>query len=45
MHSVKRLGQRLMARDFDRQVAELQVRIAVLNGYTALGTPITESVG
>jgi hypothetical protein len=26
-----------MARDFDRQVAELQVRIAVLNGYTALG--------
>ncbi len=30
MHRVKLLGQRLMARDFDRQVAELQVRIAVL---------------
>ena len=45
MHCVKLLGQRLMARDFDRQVAELQVRIAVLNGYTALGTPITEAVG
>ena len=45
MHCVKLLGQRLMARDFDRQVAELQVRIAVLNGYTALGTPITEPVG
>ena len=45
MHSVKLLGQRLMARDFDRQVAELQVRIAVLNGYTALGITVTGSVG
>ena len=45
MHCVKLLGQRLMARDFDRQVAELQVRIAVLNGYTALGIPVTEVVG
>ena len=34
-----------MARDFDRQVAELQIRAAVLNGYTALGIPITEPVG
>ena len=32
--------QRLMARDFDRQVAEFQVRVAVLNGFTALGIPI-----
>ena len=45
MHCVKLLGQRLMARDLDRQVAELQVRIAVLNGYTALGIPVTEAVG
>jgi hypothetical protein len=45
MHWVKLLGQRLMARDFDRQVAEVQVRIAVMNGYTALGIPITEAVG
>ena len=45
MHCVKLLGQRLMARDFNRQVAELQVRIAVLNGYTALGIPVTEAVG
>ena len=45
MHCVKLLGQRLMARDFDRQVAEFQVRVAVLNGFTALGTPITESAG
>jgi hypothetical protein len=45
IHCVKLLRQRLMARDFDRQVAELQVRIAVLNGYTALGIPVTEAVG
>ncbi len=45
MHCVKLLGQRLMARDFDRQVAELRVRIAVLNGYTAPGIPVTEAVG
>ena len=45
MHCVKLLGQRLSARDFDRQVAEAQVRVAVLNGFTALGTPITEVAG
>ena len=41
----KLLGQRLMARDFDRQVAEFQIRVAVLNGYTALGIPVTKVVG
>ncbi|QFT64396.1 hypothetical protein FIU91_15765 [Roseivivax sp. THAF30] len=45
MRFVKLLGQGLMARDFDRRVAELHVRIAVLNGFTALGIPITEAVG
>lgn len=45
MHCVKLLGQRLMAWDFDRQVAEVQVRIAVTNGYTALGIPVTEAIG
>jgi hypothetical protein len=45
MHCVKLLGRRVMARDFDRQVAELQDRIAVLNGYTALGIPVTKLVG
>ena len=45
MHCVKLLGQRLTARDFDRQVAEFQVRVAVLNGFTALGIPVTEAVG
>ena len=33
-----------MARDFDRQVAEAQIRSAVLNGYTALGIPRTVTV-
>jgi hypothetical protein len=45
MHCLKLLGQRLSARDFDRQVAEFQVHVAVLNGFTALGTPITEVAG
>ena len=45
MHCVKLLGQSLMARGSDRQVAKLQVRIAVLNGYTALGIPANEHVG
>ena len=45
MHCVKELGQRLMARDFYRQVAEVQVRNAVINRYNALGTPVTEAVG
>jgi hypothetical protein len=29
MHCVKLLGQRLSARDFDRQVAEIQIRAAI----------------
>lgn len=45
MHCVKQLGQRLSARDFDRQVAEFQVRVAVLNRFTTLGIPVTEAVG
>ena len=42
MHCVKLLGQRLSARDFDRQVAEIQIRAVILNGFTALG--ITRAV-
>ena len=44
MHCLKLLGQRLSARDFDCQVAELQVRVAVLNGFTALGISVIEAV-
>lgn len=45
MHCVKLLGQRLTARDFDRQMAELHVRVAVLNRFTAIGIPVTKAVG
>ena len=45
MHCMKLLGQSLMARNFERQVVEIQIRIAVLNRYTALGIPVTEPVG
>ena len=45
MNCIKLLGQSLMVRDFERQVAELQVRIAVLNGCTALGIPVTVVIG
>ncbi|MEN9475495.1 MAG: hypothetical protein RIS48_2217 [Pseudomonadota bacterium] len=38
-------GKRVMARDFDRQVAELQVRAAILNRFTQLGTPERVRVG
>lgn len=34
-----------MVRDFDRQGAEFQVRVAVLNGLTALGILVTKVVG
>ena len=45
MNCMKLLGQRLMSQDFDRQTAELQVRIAILNRFTALGIPVTQPVG
>jgi hypothetical protein len=37
---VKRLGQKPMPGDFERQV-----RVAILNRYTALGIPVTEPTG
>jgi hypothetical protein len=45
MGCFKRLGERVMARDFDRQVTELQVRASILNRFTSPGTPQTERVG
>jgi hypothetical protein len=45
MHGEKRLGQRPSAQDLDRRVAEFQARVTVLNGFTALGTPVTEVAG
>lgn len=41
MRYFKLLGERVLARDFDRQVAGLQVRAAILNRFTRLGTPTT----
>ena len=42
---MKQLGQRLMARELDCQIAEFQVRIAVMNGYIAIGIPIRDGRG
>jgi chromosome condensin MukBEF MukE localization factor len=41
MRCFKLLGKRVMARDFNRQAAELQIRAAILNRFTRLGTPTT----
>jgi len=41
MHCFKLLGERVMAKNFDNQVAELQIRAAVLNRFTWLGTSVT----
>jgi len=45
MHCIKLLGQSLMTRDFDRQVTDIQILIAVLNRYTAPSIPITKPAG
>ncbi len=45
MNCVKQLGLRVLSRDFDRQVAEVQIRPAVMNRFTALGIPVTVAMG
>jgi hypothetical protein len=45
MHCIKLLGQRLSDSEFDRQVVEFQVRVTILNGFSALGIPVTEATG
>lgn len=45
MRCFKLLGERVMSRDFDRQVAELQIRAAILNCFTTLGAPLTQRAG
>ena len=44
MHCLKRLGEREMARTFERQVTELHVRVALLNSFTRPGRPTTVPV-
>ncbi len=34
-----------MSRDFDRQVAEVQIRVAILNRFAALGIQVTVALG
>jgi len=45
MRCFKLLGERVMSHDFDRQVAEHQIRAAILNRFTALRTPLTQRAG
>lgn len=44
MYCFKRLGERVSARTFERQVVELHVRVALLNRFTQLGRPETVAV-
>lgn len=41
MRCLKLLGERVAARDFARQVTEVHIRVALLNRFTQLGTPVT----
>lgn len=41
MHCFNRLGERVMARTFERQVAALHARVALLNRFTQPGRPTT----
>jgi len=45
MTGLRLLGERVTARDFGRQVAELQIRAAILNRFTAPGTLHMQRVG
>ena len=44
MRCFKLLGERVNARIFNSQVAELQIRAALLNRFTQLGSPITVAI-
>ena len=44
MHCFKRLGERVMARTFDRQAVQLHIRVALLNRFSQLGRPQTVPV-
>ncbi|MCP1634877.1 hypothetical protein J2T32_003378 [Kerstersia gyiorum] len=44
MHCFKRLGERVAARTFERQVVELHVRVALLNRFSQIGRPQTVPV-
>lgn len=43
-HCFKRLGERVTARTFERQVVELHVPVALLNRFSQIGRPQTVPV-
>lgn len=45
MNCLKAFGERIASRDPDRQTAEVQIRIAIMNKYNALGTAEITAVG
>lgn len=45
MFRLKQLGDRLCSREFDRQVAESQVRAVIINTFTYLGMPQSVRAG
>ncbi len=44
MNCLKLFGERIMSRDPDRQTAEIQTRIAIMNCFSALGRAEIETV-
>lgn len=44
MNCIKRLGESVMSRTFERRVNELHIRAAILNRFTELGRPQTAAV-
>ena len=38
MRCFRAFGERIFARDLDRQTAEVHIRIALINRFSALGT-------
>ena len=44
MNCIKRLGERVMSKTFERQVNGLHIRSAILNRFTELGRPRTVAV-
>lgn len=41
MNCIKRMGEQVMSKTFERQVNELHIRAAILNRFTELGRPQT----
>ena len=44
MNRLKLFGERIMSRDPDRQTAEIQIRIAIMNRFSALGRAEIEAI-